>query len=121
MINGAHAIIFSSDPEAARTFLRDVLKLGFVDDGGGWLIFQLPPAEVGVHPVMDGGPGGRHMLYLMCDDISETRAELQAGGVEFIDAITEARYGLVTHLSVPGAGSIELYEPRHALAKDLPR
>ena len=50
MITGAHSIIYSTDAEADRKFLRDVLKLTNVDVGHGWLIFELPPAEVAVHP-----------------------------------------------------------------------
>ncbi len=50
MIVGAHSIIYSTDPEADRAFLRDVLGFPNVDVGGGWLIFGLPPAEVAVHP-----------------------------------------------------------------------
>ena len=54
MINGAHAILYSREPEKDLAFLRDVLKLPHVDVGHGWLIFALPPAEVAVHPT-DGG------------------------------------------------------------------
>ena len=51
MINGAHTVIFSTDPEADWAFLRDVLKLTHVDVGEGWLIFGLPPdgGELGVY------------------------------------------------------------------------
>ena len=115
MITGAHAIIYSQDAEATRAFLRD--KLGFdrsVDVGGGWLIFALPPAEVAVHP---DESGGRHELYLMCDDIHATVAQLQAEGVEFTAPVTDQRWGLVTSLKVPGGGELGLYEPRHPLAR----
>ena len=50
MITGAHTVIYSTNPEADRAFLRDVLKLANVDVGHGWLIFGLPPSEVAVHP-----------------------------------------------------------------------
>ena len=115
MITGAHAIIYSRDAEATRAFLRE--KLGFsrsVDAGGGWLIFALPPAEVAVHP---DEPGGRHELYLLCDDLEATMAELEAQGVEFTSAVTDQRWGRVTSLKVPGAGELGLYEPRHPLAR----
>jgi hypothetical protein len=39
MLIGAHSIIYSTNPDADRAFLRDVLKLPNVDVGGGWLIF----------------------------------------------------------------------------------
>ena len=115
MITGAHAIIYSEDPEATRAFLRD--KLGFsrsVDAGGGWLIFALPPAELAVHPEASGG---RHELYLMCDDIHATVAQLQAEGVEFTSPVTDQRWGLLTSLKLPGGGELGLYEPRHPLAR----
>ena len=44
MLTGAHSIIYSSNADADRAFLRDVLKLTSVDAGHGWLIFGLPPA-----------------------------------------------------------------------------
>ena len=79
MINGMHAIVFSPEAEKVRDFFADVLGLSSVDAGGGWLIFALPPAELAVHPA-DGEAG--HQLYLMCDDIEATLAELSAKGAE---------------------------------------
>jgi Glyoxalase/Bleomycin resistance protein/Dioxygenase superfamily len=110
MINGAHAIIFSRDAGADRTFLRDVLELPAVDAGGGWLIFALPPAELAAHPT-DNDP--HHELYLMCDDIHATVDGLRAKGVEFIREIAEESWGLTTALRLPGGGELALYEPRH--------
>lgn len=110
MINGAHAIIFSTEAEAARAFLRDVLGFEAVDAGGGWLIFALPPAELGVHPT-DGEP--RHALYLMCDDIHATVAELTARGADFTRPVSDEGFGLMTALAIPGGGDLGLYEPRH--------
>ncbi len=89
MITGSHAIIYADDAEKARAFFRDVLDLPFVDVHGGWLIFKLPPAELGIHPTggeqdQGAGPGnGHHELYLICDDVEATVAELSARGVEF--------------------------------------
>jgi catechol 2,3-dioxygenase-like lactoylglutathione lyase family enzyme len=110
MITGAHAIAFSTDVAATRAFLSDTLALRSVDAGGGWLIFALPPAELAAHPT-DGPP--RHELYLMCDDIHATVAELEHRGVEFTQGITEERWGLTTAFRVPGGGEMGLYEPRH--------
>ncbi|MPZ83392.1 MAG: extradiol dioxygenase [Actinophytocola sp.] len=118
MITGAHSIIYASDAEAARTFLRDVLGLSNVDAGGGWLIFRSPPAEVAVHPT--GDAVGRHELYLMCDDLEATMAELAAKGVAFTSEVSDQGWGRLTSLAVPGAGSLGLYEPRHPTAYDLP-
>jgi catechol 2,3-dioxygenase-like lactoylglutathione lyase family enzyme len=108
VIDGAHAILFSPDAEAARAFLADVLGLRSVDAGGGWLIFALPPAEVAVHP---GEP--RHELYLMCDDLDATLAELAAKGAETTGEVHEERWGRVTAIRIPGGGELGLYEPHH--------
>ena len=110
MITGAHAIIYSQDADGVRAFLTDVLGLPSVDAGHGWLIFALPPAEVAAHPT-DGK--GRHELYLVCDDIHATVAELRAKGVDFIRPIAEERWGSVTAISLPGGGELGLYEPKH--------
>jgi catechol 2,3-dioxygenase-like lactoylglutathione lyase family enzyme len=110
MINGAHVIIYSRDPEADRAFFRDKLGYPHVDAGHGWLIFKLPPAELALHPT-DGEP--THELFLMCDDLETTRAELAAKGVELTLPVTEERWGLRTALRLPGGGEVGLYEPRH--------
>jgi catechol 2,3-dioxygenase-like lactoylglutathione lyase family enzyme len=109
VITGAHAIIFGADAEAARAFLAEKLGFTSVDAGGGWLIFALPPAELAVHPT--DGPG-HHELYLMCDDIETTVRELTGKGVK-VGEISDEGFGLVTHIEVPGAGRLGLYEPRH--------
>ena len=111
-LTGAHLMAFSTDAAATRAFLRDVLELDSVDAGGGWLIFALPPAELAAHP---SESSGRHQLYLMCDDIEATRAELSSKGVEFTQPVSDEGWGLVTALSVPGGGELGLYEPRHPL------
>ena len=108
MIDGAHAVLFSTEAEAARAFLSDVLGLRSVDAGGGWLIFALPPAEIAVHP---GEP--RLELYLMCDDLDATLAELAAKGAETTGEVHEERWGRVTAIRVPGGGELGLYEPHH--------
>ena len=110
MIIGVHAIVFTRDAEADRAFFRDVLELPSVDAGGGWLIFALPPAELAAHPT-DGD--ARHELYLMCDDLHATVAELEAKGVEVSRDFVEAAFGLITSLRLPGGGDLMLYEPRH--------
>ncbi len=110
MIKGVHAIVFSRDAEADRAFFRDVLGWPFVDAHDGWLIFAQPPAELAVHPV--DGPE-RHELFLMCDDIRATVDELTARGVEFAGPVSEANFGLLTYLRLPGGGQLAVYEPRH--------
>jgi catechol 2,3-dioxygenase-like lactoylglutathione lyase family enzyme len=112
MITGAHAIVYSRDADADRAFFRDVLGFPSVDAGGGWLIFALPPAELAAHPA---DAGGRHELYLMCDEIEATVADLEAKGVEFTAPVSEAGFGLLTSLKLPGGGELGLYEPRHPI------
>ena len=98
----------------AREFVRDVLGLASVDAGDGWLIFGLPPAELAFHPGSGWGLGvGQHLLFLMCHDVRQTVADLEAKGVEFVAPVTDEGYGLVTRFKVPGAGEMGLYEPRH--------
>jgi catechol 2,3-dioxygenase-like lactoylglutathione lyase family enzyme len=115
VIVGTHAIVFGEDADAARAFFDEVLQLRSVDAGGGWLIFALPPAELACHPTAPDD-SGRLELYLMCDDLEATMAELQAKGVEFVAPVSDERWGRVTRLRVPGAGDIGLYEPRHPTA-----
>jgi catechol 2,3-dioxygenase-like lactoylglutathione lyase family enzyme len=110
MIIGAHAVVFTRDAEADRAFFADVLGFQSVDAGGGWLIFALPPAELAAHP---HETGGTHELYLMCDDVHATVAELEAKGAQFARGISEAGFGLMTAIRLPGGGELGLYEPRH--------
>ncbi|GAA1597312.1 hypothetical protein GCM10009789_59070 [Kribbella sancticallisti] len=116
MINGAHVIIYSQDAEADRVFLRDVLGYTHVDAGRGWLTFKLPPAEVAVHPT-DGRES--HELFLMCDDITQTVADLTARGVEFPDPPQEQGWGILTTIRLPGGGNLGLYQPHHETAYNL--
>jgi catechol 2,3-dioxygenase-like lactoylglutathione lyase family enzyme len=118
MIIAAHAVVFAEDAEQARAFFRDVLDLPNVDAGGGWLIFRLPPTELAVHPGEPSG-SGRHSLYLVCDDIDTTIAELAAKGVTCSE-VSDEGWGLLTSFPVPGAGTIGLYQARHPLAHLLP-
>jgi catechol 2,3-dioxygenase-like lactoylglutathione lyase family enzyme len=112
VITGAHAVLHSRDAEALRAFMRDVLGFAGVDAGGGWLIFALPPAEIAAHPASPERSGD-HQLYLMCDDIAATVAELEAKGVEFTGPVEDVGWGLLTAMKVPGDDELGLYEPRH--------
>jgi catechol 2,3-dioxygenase-like lactoylglutathione lyase family enzyme len=114
MIIGAHTIIYSTDAEADRAFLRDVLGFAHVDAGHGWLIFRLPPGEVAVHP---SDENGRHDLYLMTDDLAAEIAALAARGVA-CGAVSEQRWGSLTAITLPGGGTLGLYQPKHPLAID---
>jgi catechol 2,3-dioxygenase-like lactoylglutathione lyase family enzyme len=110
MITGVHAVVFTQDAERDRAFFRDVLELPSVDAGGGWLIFALPPAELAAHPAEEDG---KHELYLICDDVHATVAELQAKGVEVARPISDEGFGLLTAIQLPGGGGLGLYQPRH--------
>ena len=120
VITSTHSIIYASDAMQARAFFRDVLELPHVDAHDGWLIFRLPPAELGIHPESGpGAPSGRHEFYLMCDDLDQTIADLTAKGAEFTAPVTEAGFGRRTSIRVPGGGEIGLYQPRHQTAYDI--
>jgi predicted enzyme related to lactoylglutathione lyase len=117
MISGVHALIYTPQADAVRSFLRDVLGWQSVDAGGGWPIFGLPPAELGVHPT-DGATAQE--LYLMCTDIEATVADLTTKGVEFTGGITDQGFGRVIMIKLPdGGGELGLYEPRHPTALHL--
>jgi catechol 2,3-dioxygenase-like lactoylglutathione lyase family enzyme len=113
MIIGAHTILYSRDAEATRDFFRDVLGYEHVDAGDGWLIFRLPPGELAVHPTEDAG---HHELYLMCDDLDATIAELTAKGVEISQPISDEGWGLLTGIRLPDGSELGLYEPHHPTA-----
>lgn len=110
MINGAHSVIFSKNPDADRAFLRDVLELPHVEVGEGWLIFGLPPAEVAVHPSEENDI---HEFYLMCDNV-ETLAEYMRRQEIVCSPIQDMGWGRLTRVTLPGGGSLGIYEPRHA-------
>jgi catechol 2,3-dioxygenase-like lactoylglutathione lyase family enzyme len=112
---GLHAILYAAEGDATRTFFKDVLGLPFVDAGHGWLIFKAPPAEIAVHPTEQAG---WHELYLMCDDIGKTIAELQAKGVKTAP-IAERPWGRSSSITMPGGEQLGLYEPSHPKAIDI--
>ena len=121
MIRGLHGLFYSSEPEALRAFLRDTLRLPFTDVGRGWLIFDLPEADVGVHPVdADGSPAGTHDVSFYCDDIHGTVAELRKRGVEFQQEPADHGYGYVTYFEMPGGIDVQLYEPKYVKRGNKP-
>ena len=125
MINGVHLLLYSRDPEADRAFFRDVLGFQSVDAGEGWLIFALPPAELGIHPG-DGKFVEHHadhelsgsLIHLMCNDLPATIAALQQKGVQTTEVV-QAGWGTTTTIHLPGGGGLGLYQPRHATALEL--
>jgi hypothetical protein len=113
LVNAIHVILYSKEAERVRVFLRDVLELPWVDAGHGWLIFAAPPAELAVHP---DDEGGRHELYLMCDDVYATVEKLKSKGVETTLPVTDRGWGLVTQVKLPDGEELGLYQPKHPLA-----
>ena len=110
MINGAHVVIYSTNPDADRAFLRDVLSLTHVDVGDGWLIFGLPPSEVAVHP---HDTNDVQEFYLMCEDISAFVGAMKEHNI-FCEEVDDQGWGLLTKLVLPGGGRLGVYQPRHA-------
>ncbi len=116
MIKGVHTMFYSSEAEELRAFIRDKLGFPHTDVGEGWLIFDLPEADMGCHPAnaQEGGAAGTHAISFYCDDIEKTVSELKGRGVEFIDDIADRGYGTVIHFRMPGNVEVELYEPRYS-------
>lgn len=115
MIRGMHAMYYCSQPEELRPFFRDKLGFAGVDVGDGWLIFDPPEADLGVHPTEASDvPSGTADVSFYCDDIAKTVDELAARGVEFTQDVEDRGFGLVTHFRVPGGFTVQLYEPRYA-------
>jgi hypothetical protein len=126
VITGTHVLFYSENPEADRAFFRDVLEFSFIDAGGDWLIFALPPAEAAFHPA-DGESrkqihAGRSPLgtvaYLMCDDLQAEIKRLQTKKVS-CSAVETARWGIKTTFRLPSGGELGLYQPTHPTALDL--
>lgn len=115
MIRGLHGLFYTSDPEGMRAFLRDQLRLPHTDVGGGWLIFDLPEADLGVHPIDESGrpPSGTHDVSFYCDDILGTVADLKSRGVTFDKDVADHGYGFVTYFTMPGGVRVQLYEPKY--------
>jgi catechol 2,3-dioxygenase-like lactoylglutathione lyase family enzyme len=115
-ITGAHILLYTPEPEKLRATLRDIFGWKHVDAGGGWLVFALPPAELGVHPAGPEGRGADHQFSLMCDDIQATVRELRAKGVVVDGEPHDAGWGVTVTMTLPGNLSVMLYEPRHPTA-----
>lgn len=110
MITGAHTIIYSTNAIADKEFFKNVLNFNYIDAGHGWLIFALPPSEVAIHPSDENGRSG---FYLLCDDVHAFIIEMAEKEVVCSPVETQ-RWGLITHLTLPGGGELAVYEPKHA-------
>ncbi len=116
MIKGMHGMFYSAKAEELRAFLKDAMQLPCTDIGQGWLIFDLPAADLGVHPVDTGGESGKHDISFFTDDLKSTVADMKKRGVTFDDDIQDHGYGFVTHLTMPGGVTVQLYQPKYAKA-----
>jgi hypothetical protein len=110
MLIGAHAVIFSTNPDADRAFLRDILKLPNIDAGGGYVIFGLPPSEIAVH---QHDKNDVHELYLMCGDVEAAIRQLKSHNVS-CGPVSDEGWGLLTRVTLPSGGKLGVYQPRHA-------
>ena len=116
MIKGLHGLFFTPGAEELRAFLRDKLDLPYTDTGDGWLIFDLPEADMGCHPAgpEPGATAGTHDISFYCDNIEQTVTELKSRGVEFTGPVTNQGFGLVTHFKMPGSVVVQLYQPQYS-------
>ena len=126
MITGAHFLLYSPDPEGDRRFFRDILQFPSVDAGEGWLIFALPPSEMGIHPgngdfVQQHGerPLLGTVLYLMCDDLGAVIRTLESKNVS-CTPVEQAEWGIKTTIRLPSGGELGLYQPAHPTTLSLP-
>jgi predicted enzyme related to lactoylglutathione lyase len=119
MITGVHTMFYSSHAPQLRAFLKEKLRLPCTDVGEGWLIFDLPEAEMGCHPSdpKNGSPPGTHDISFYCDDIEKTVRGLKKRGVKFIGPVEDHGYGIVTHFKMPGGVKVQLYQPRYQKRK----
>jgi catechol 2,3-dioxygenase-like lactoylglutathione lyase family enzyme len=119
VITAMHMLVYADDPDAARAFFRDVLELPATDAGDGWLIFKSGPSELAVHPRSwddqgnTGSTSQRFDVSLMCDNLTDTMAELAAKGAEFGTDPRDEGWGIAVQLKVPGAGEMTLYQPTY--------
>ncbi len=109
LIRGMHALFYTPNPEELRAFLRDKLGLPYTDTGEGWLVFDVPEADLGCHP----SDKVFHSISFYCDHIYETVRDLKSRGVEVASDITDEGWGLLTHFRMPGGVDVELYEPKY--------
>ncbi|HLN16348.1 MAG TPA: hypothetical protein VK277_06275 [Acidimicrobiales bacterium] len=111
-VTGVHALLYSSAPDELRAVLREAFGWPHVDAHDGWLIFRLPPGELGVHPAETP----HHELSLICDDLPATMAELAEKGVAFRGEPEDRGFGVAVTMLLPGGLELLLYEPRHPTA-----
>ncbi|MGI9394708.1 MAG: VOC family protein [Boseongicola sp.] len=112
MFSGSHLVVFSTEPDADRELMAKMTCGKRVDAGDGWMIYEMPPAEIAIHP---SGGGTHHELHFMCEDIEVTRQQLADFGIDSTEP-TDQGYGIVSEFTMPGGSVIGFYQPRHASA-----
>ena len=112
-ITGAHVLLYTPEADKLRAVLRNAIGWEHVDAGEGWLIFRLPPAELGVHP-SEGDT--HHELSFICDDIAATADQLREQGLEVRGEPQDMGFGVGATLVLPGGVEVLVYEPRHETA-----
>jgi catechol 2,3-dioxygenase-like lactoylglutathione lyase family enzyme len=115
MIQGLHAMFYTSEAEALRAFFRDKLGFPHIDAGEGWLIFRFTDAELGCHPLDESGkpPSGTADISFFCDDIESTVRELTDKGVTFEGSIQDMGYARAIRFKAPGDFTVQLYQPSY--------
>ncbi len=110
-----HGMFYSSDPAATRAFFKDVMGFDHFDAGGGWLIFNIPQADLGVHPndYAEAPPSGTAEISFFVDDIHGTVAELKAKGATFTGDVRDDGFGYTIMMQVPGGVKVMLYEAKY--------
>lgn len=116
IIAGNHTLLYSTDSEADRVFLRDALKFPNVDIGDGWLIFGLPPSEVAVYL---SDKNDVHEFYLRCNDVEKLIAEVRSHGIGY-SPTCDSDWGILTQISLPGGGKLGIYQPKRARLEPIP-
>jgi catechol 2,3-dioxygenase-like lactoylglutathione lyase family enzyme len=113
VIKGVHTMFYSPKAEEIRAFLRDKLGFPYTDVGEGWLIFDLPEADMGCHP----SDRTFHELSFYTDDLEQTVVELKERGVVFTKPIEDHGYGFVTYFKLPDDTEVQLYQPKYAKSR----
>ena len=75
-----------------------------------YTVIGIHPTEVAVHPSEENDI---HELFLMCDDVQALIAEMKKKKVE-CSPVDEQRWGSITRLTLPGGGTLGIYQPKHA-------
>lgn len=113
MINGINGLFFTSEPEATREVLTELLDFDYQDTGDGWILFEVPETSLGVHP-LDEDHQPFHEMSFTCDDIEATVERIDDLGLEVIQPIEDKGFGITAVFELPGGVPVEVYQPKRA-------